>query len=191
MNKTMSKIEARERYDSMSFRVKEQECRVDIIEKEDEQKYMAQGFCMSMDLNDIQQQSENPGEFYRVSKLYFRNRPDFCKRGEDYDTTAHAYTIITMCSDVLYKACDMLNMNPIEDTDLDVNVTRDDKGALNAEISLKIHKSVPEHKHVALNAIFDEFQQGLGSTKSNPQDTSTIDDIDYDDVDLDDITAKA
>ena len=32
---------------------------------------------MSMDLNDIQQESENPERVYRVSKLYFRNRPDF------------------------------------------------------------------------------------------------------------------
>ena len=89
------------------------------------------------------------------------------------------------------KLCDMLNMNPIKDTDLDVNVTRDDKGALNAEISLKIHKSVPEHKHVAFKCIFDEFQQGLGATKGNPQDTSTVDDVDYNDVDIDDITILA
>ena len=187
MNKTMTKIQARERYDSMSFRVKEQESR----NEENETDYMAQGVCMSMDLNDIQQESENPGEFYRVTKLYFRNRPDFCKKGEDYDTTAHSYTIITMCSDVLYKACDMLNMNPMADTDLEVNVTRDDNGTLGAQIGLKIHKSVPEHKHVALNAIFDEFQQGLGGKPSNPKDTSTIDDVDYDDLDIDDITAKA
>ena len=191
MNKTMTKIQARERDDSMSFRVKEQECRVEIIEEEDENRYMAQGLSMSMDLNDIQQKSENPGEFYRVTKLYFRNRPDFCKKGEDYDTTAHSYTIITMCSDVLYKACDMLNMNPMEDTDLEVNVSRDSNGTLGAQIGLKIHKSVPEHKHVALNAIFDEFQQGLGGKPSNPKDTSTIDDVDYDDLDIDDITAKA
>ena len=191
MNKTMTKIQARERYDSMSFRVKEQECRVEIIEEEDENRYMAQGLSMSMDLNDIQQESENPGEFYRVSKLYFKNRPDFCKKDEDYDTTAHSYTIITMCSDVLYKACDMLNMNPIKDTDLNVDVSTDDNGKLGAQIPLSIHKSVPEHKHVALNAIFDEFQQGLGGEPSNPQDTSTVDDVDYDDLDIDDITAKA
>ena len=60
----------------MSFRVKERESR----NEKSETEYMAQGLSMSMDLNDIQQESENPGEFYRVSKLYFRNRPDFCKK---------------------------------------------------------------------------------------------------------------
>ena len=187
MNKTMSKIQARERYDSMSFRVKEQESRMHDNKKE----YLAQGMCMSMDLNDIQQKSESPGEFYRVTKIYFRNRPDFCKEGEDYDTTAHAYTIITMCSDIIYKGCDMLNMNPYEDTDLDVKVTRNDENVLGAQISLKIHKSVPKHKHVALNAIFDEFQQSLGSEKHSVDDVSAIDDADYDDIDIDDITEKA
>ena len=82
-------------------------------------------------------------------------------------------------------------MNPYEDTDLDVKVTRNDENVLGAQISLKIHKSVPKHKHVALNAIFDEFQQSLGSEKHSVDDVSAIDDADYDDIDIDDITAKA
>lgn len=184
----MNKVEARLKYNSIDFRIKEQENK-----SKKEKKHAMQGLKMSLDLTNIKNKTKTAGEFYRVTELYFKNRPEFCTDG-DYIITSHTYTILTLCGEVVIKACDMLNLNPIDDAIVEVDCREDENtGEVIAGVSLKINKDIPKNKSLALRTIFDEFQQNIGSEKksSNPSDTSVVDDGNFEDIDIDEYTAQA
>lgn len=182
-----SKVEIRKIYDSIDFAINENAKR-----KKGSKDYM-QGMSMSLDLTTINEYTKTSRQYYLVARLYFKNRPEFCINGLDYDLTAHEYTLITMSTGVLQKAGELLDMNCIEDVRLNVDVKKDKDGNVNASIGIGIHNDVPKHKREALKTIFDTFQKSIGSTQvvKDPSDTSKIDEGDFQDLDVDDITAKA
>ena len=198
----MAKLDVVEKYNSIHFAVP-------IGANPDDYSGDEVAHRLALDMATIRKTTEDAGMFNRVSKLYFTDRERMIPKNEDgtcNDATleSHRMTLLTICGEALVDCCEMLNMT-YEDTrlNIDVKYIEGDTSNIGGQVSLGVHKDVPDHKRKALYTMFEEFQTKLGKSgiKAGTDAGSIddfarkhIDDADYKDIeniDVDDITDKA
>jgi hypothetical protein len=155
---------------------------------------------LALDMATIRSETEGPRNFHDIVKLYFMNREKMIpvreNKNNDATLEAHKMTLLTLCGEALVEACQLLN---VEYTDTRLNIeTRymPNSKKVGGSVELGINKDVPEHKRVALNIIFDEFQttlknHGVKTAGKKPKNISDADYDDISDIEIDDVNAKA
>ena len=153
----MAKLDVVEKYNSIHFAVP-------IGANPDDYSGDEVAHRLALDMATIRKTTENASMFNRVSKLYFTDRERMIPKNEDgtnNDATleSHRMTLLTICGEALVDCCEMLNMT-YEDTrlDIDVKYIKGDKSNIGGQVSLGVHKDVPDHKRKALYTMFEEFQ---------------------------------
>jgi len=151
---------------------------------------------LALDMASIRSETDSPNMFHKVCKLYYKDRNQMITPNEDGSKNdavleSHRMTMLTICGEALVEACGLLNME-YEDTSLKIETHYSDNGKdIGASVALGIHKDVPEHKKKAMHTIFDEFQNTIGSVKTEAKEKKQIEDADFNDMEVDDITAEA